>query len=207
MDGTLVDSTPVVEAGWGIWTVKHNLSLDAILAFSHGRPGVATMEHFLPGRDHEEDLNELAIYEETHVDGVTAVPGAKELLSALGDYPWAIVTSAWRTLAEARIKAAGLPMPKVLISVDDVCHGKPSPEGFLKAAEQLGIEHDQSLVFEDTRPGIEAGLSAGMQVIGLLTTVPAAELQHDILIPDFRAVTISYDDQLINISIGIQEFC
>ena len=122
-----------------------------------------------------------------------AVPGAREAVEALGDYPWAIVTSAWRTLAEARVAAAGLPLPRVIVPVDEVGNGKPDPEGFLRAAEQLGVAPQDCLVFEDTRPGIEAGLNGGMQVVGLLTTLPAPSLRHRPVIRDFRDVTILPD--------------
>src|SRR5579862_8964698 len=112
MDGTLVDSTLVVERAWGRWAKRHELPLAAVLSFSHGRPTIATMNHFLPGQDHAEELEEMARYEEKRVDGVLAVPGAIEIVRALDQHPWAIVTSAWRTLAETRVLAAGLPIPK-----------------------------------------------------------------------------------------------
>ncbi len=164
MDGTLVDSTQVVELAWGSWAVRHKIPLEDVLSFSHGRPTIATLEHFLPGRDHSEELEELSCFEETQTEGILAVPGAAELLHTLQkqNHPWAIVTSAWRKLAETRV-----------IAVDEIRNGKPDPEGFLHAAEQLGVAPEECIVFEDTRPGIDAGLSAGMQVVGLLTTYSA----------------------------------
>lgn len=190
MDGTLVDSTRVVERGWSWWAKRHGIPLKAVLSFAHGRPSIATMEHFLPGRDHTEELGEMARYEETQLEGILAVPGAIEVVGALQDHPWAIVTSAWRTLAETRVMAAGLPLPRVIVPVDEIRNGKPDPEGFLCAAERLRVPPEQCLVFEDTRPGIEAAISAGMQVVALLTTVPANELRHHPFIRDFRDVTI-----------------
>ena len=201
MDGTLVDSTAIVEAGWGMWAARHNLSLEAILSFSHGRPASATMKHFLPGGDHTRDLEERARYEETQFEGILAVPGAVKLVQSLQGHPWAIVTSAWRKLAEARVTAAGLPLPKVIVPVDEIHRGKPDPEGFLHAAKQLGVEPEQCLVFEDTRPGIEAGLTAGMKVVGLLTTLSADHLKHNLLIRDFHDVTLVSDGDFINVSI------
>src|SRR4051794_21780605 len=190
MDGTLVDSTSVVELAWGWWAKRHGIPLEAVLSFSHGRPTISTMEHFLPARDHTEELEEMARYEETQLEGILAVPGATQVVQALQNHPWAIVTSAWRMLAEARVTAAGLPLPKVIVPVDEIRNGKPDPEGFLRAAEQLRVPPEDCAVFEDTRPGIEAGLSAGMQVVGLLTTVDASQLRHSPLIRDFRDVTI-----------------
>jgi sugar-phosphatase len=96
MDGTLVDSTRVVERAWRSWATRHNIPLKDVLAFSHGRPTIATVEHFLPGRDHSEELKELAHFEETQTEGILAVPGAVEVLHFLQgqNCPWAVVTSA-----------------------------------------------------------------------------------------------------------------
>lgn len=204
MDGTLVDSTSVVELAWGQWAARHGFALRTVLAYSHGRPTIATMQHFLPAQDHTEELKQMERWEETRVEGIVAVPGAQQVVQAVQNHPWAIVTSAWRTLAEARILAAGLPLPKVLVPVDDIGKGKPDPEGFLRAAEQLGVAPEDCLVFEDTRPGIEAGRNAGMQVIGLLTTVPAEELRHRPLIRDFRDVTIQAQGECLMVEISVQ---
>ncbi|HEY1215785.1 MAG TPA: HAD-IA family hydrolase, partial [Bryobacteraceae bacterium] len=157
--------------------------------------------HFLPTRDHTEELKEMDRYEETQLQGILAVPGATKVVHALQNHPWAIVTSAWRTLAEARVLAAGLPLPKVIVPVDEISNGKPHPEGFLQAAERLSIAPEECLVFEDTRPGIEAGVNAGMQVVALLTTVPAHHLKHCPLIRDFRDVTIQSDGECIKLEL------
>jgi len=120
MDGTLVDSTGVVERAWNRWAKRHAISLEAVLSFSHGRPTIATMERFLPGRDHAQELDEMDSYEETELEGIVAVPGAMQVVGALRNHPWAIVTSARRTLAEARVTAAGLPLPKVIVPADEI---------------------------------------------------------------------------------------
>jgi len=201
MDGTLVDSTLVVERAWGWWAKRHGIPREAVLPFSHGRPTIATMEHFLPGRDHTEELDEMARYEETQLEGILAVPGAMQVVRVLQNHPWAIVTSAWRTLAAARVVAAGLPLPKVIVPVDEIRNGKPDPEGFLRAAERLAIPPEECLVFEDTRPGIQAGMNAGMQVVAILTTMAANELRHRPLIRDFRDVTIRTERDRLDVEV------
>lgn len=203
MDGTLVDSTAIVERAWGNWAAHHNLSLPDILAFSHGRPTISTLEQFRPGHDHKSDLEELARFEETETGGILAVPGAAEILHSMQkqNHPWALVTSAWRKLAETRVLAAGLPLPTVIVPIDEIQNGKPDPEGFLHAAAQLGVEPKDCVVFEDTRPGIDAGLRAGMQVIALLTTCPAEQLNHNPLIRDFRDVQIQPRGDFLNIQL------
>lgn len=115
------------------------------------------------------------------------------------NHPWAVVTSAWRKLAETRVGAAGLPLPTVMVPIDEIQNGKPDPEGFLHAAAQLGVAPEECIVFEDTRPGIEAGLSAGMQVVGLLTTCSSQQLRHRPLIGDFRDVEIQTEGDFLKI--------
>lgn len=201
MDGTLVDSTQVVEEAWRSWAARHNLPLKDVLSFSHGRPTISTLEHFLPGRDHSEELEELAIFEETQTEGILAVPGAVEIVHALQtlNHPWAVVTSAWRKLAETRVLAAGLPLPTVIVPIDEIQNGKPDPEGFLQAAAQLRVAPVDCVVFEDTRPGIDSGLRAGMQVVGLLTTYSSQQLQHRPAVRDFRDVEVRTEGALLKI--------
>jgi mannitol-1-/sugar-/sorbitol-6-phosphatase len=159
------------------------------------------MEHFLPAREHTKELEEMDRYEGTQLEGILAVPGATQVVHALQNHSWAIVTSAWRTLAEARVLAAGLPLPKVIVPIDEIRNGKPHPEGFLQAAGRLGVAPKECLVFEDTRPGIEAGVSAGMQVVALLTTAPAHHLKHRPLIRDFRDVRIQPNSECIKLEL------
>lgn len=206
MDGTLVNSTQVVERAWSSWAARHDLPLNEVLCFSHGRPTFATLEHFLPGRDHSHELKELGRFEETETEGILAVPGARDVLLALQKrkHPWAVVTSAWRRLAETRVVAAGLPLPEVIVPIDEIRKGKPDPEGFLRAAEQLGVAPEECIVFEDTRPGIEAGLRAGMQVVGLATTFSPQQLQHRPLIDDFRDVEIRTEGDILQIELRVQ---
>jgi sugar-phosphatase len=207
MDGTLVDSTQVVERIWASWATRHNIPLEEVLYYSHGRPTIATLEHFLPGRrDHSKELEELGDSEETQTEGILAIPGAAEAVHALQtqNRPWAVVTSAWRKLAETRVVGAGLPLPTVIVPIDEIRNGKPDPEGFLRAAAQLGVLPEECVVFEDTRPGIDAGLSAGMQVVGLLTTCLAEQLRHRPLIRDFRDVAIRTEGDLLRIDLRDQ---
>ena len=203
MDGTLVDSTQVVERIWASWAARHNVPLEEVLLYSHGRPTIATLEHFLPGLDHSMELEELGDLEETQTEGILAVPGAVDVVHTLQtlNSPWAVVTSAWRKLAETRVVGAGLPLPTVLVPVDEIRSGKPDPEGFLHAAAQLGVAPEECIVFEDTRPGIDAGLSAGMQVVGLLTTCLPEQLRHRPLICDFTDVAIRAEGDSLRIDL------
>lgn len=192
MDGTLVDSTAIVERAWEWWAKRHNVPLDEVLRFSHGRPTLDTMRHFQPGVDHAAELAEMTQYEETETGGIISVKGAEAAVLAASQGLWGVVTSAPRRLAEIRIALAGLPLPDVLISSDETQRGKPDPESYLKAADRLGVHPADCLVFEDTGPGVNAGLRAGMQVIALLTTVPRDQLPCERVVRDFRDVSIRW---------------
>jgi sugar-phosphatase len=170
MDGTLVDSTAVVERLWLEWAASHGVDDGAVLDVIHGRQGHESMAILLPDRDpsiNAAENAELLKLEAEQTDGVVAIPGAAELLEALGDTPHALVTSADVPLATARMGAAGFDMPIVRVTAEDVSRSKPDPEGFLRAAELLGVEPADCIVFEDSETGIAAALAAGMTVIGV----------------------------------------
>jgi sugar-phosphatase len=160
------------------------------------------MEHFLPGADVGAEAAEMERYEENQTDGILAVAGAKDAVQTARKGAWGVVTSAQRLLAERRLVTAGLPLPNVLVPVDEIARGKPDPEGYLKAAKLLQVAPDQCVVFEDTRPGIEAAESAGMRAIGLLTTFPAEALQCEWVIRDFRDIRLEHDEAGFQIHAG-----
>ncbi|WP_052869002.1 HAD-IA family hydrolase [Streptomyces niger] len=160
MDGTLVDSTALVESTWAGFCERHQLDLAEVLAFAHGRPTRETVRRFLPDPDEAAaETRRLVAHEESETTGITEVPGARALLTALPADAWAVVTSAGRRLAEVRMAAAGLPLPGILVSADDVTHGKPDPEGYLRAAAALGCSPEDAVVVEDSGAGVRAGLA------------------------------------------------
>ena len=186
MDGALVNSTRCVEALWKRWAERHGLELGPILAASHGRRTLDTMREIAPHLDAEQETRRLDAEELEVTEGIEAVPGAAALLQALPPQRWAVVTSAGRALAELRLRCAALPIPPVLISAEDVAEGKPSPAGYQRAARRLDVIPQQCLVIEDTPAGLRAGQAAGMQVLALTTTYPAARLLGAPWIADFR---------------------
>ena len=197
MDGTLVDSSTCVESTWRMWASKHGVDIDALLAISHGRQNYETIRMIAPHLENPEEIAFLVDIEENCDQGIVEVPGARVLLdsmiaaSASGSAaPWAVVTSAWRTLAVKRLQLAGLHVPDVLITSDDISHSKPHPEGYLLAAERLGVAPADCLVIEDAHAGIDAARAAGMPVIGIATTFPRAQLVCEWCIADLRDLTL-----------------
>ncbi|NIF33842.1 HAD-IA family hydrolase [Enterobacter sp. Cy-643] len=165
MDGTILTSIRVAERIWGEWAVRHGLDPATFLPTIHGVRAVETIaRQNLPGVDAEAEAQLITEAEIADVDGVEAIDGAREFLQALPPERWAIVTSAPRALALRRIQAAGLPEPKVIIAAEDVSRGKPAPDGYFLAAEKLGVNAGDCLVFEDALAGVQAGEAAGAQI-------------------------------------------
>ena len=177
MDGVLLDSTPAVARVWRWWAGLHGLAADEVVHRAHGRPSLATVRDYLPGADHLAENLEIERREIADVAGIQALPGARELLEALPLERWAIVTSCTLPLAEARFAAGGLPRPRWLVTADDVVAGKPAPDPYLRGAALLGCPPSACLVVEDVAAGVVAGKAAGARVLGLTTTVGAAELR------------------------------
>lgn len=186
MDGTLVDSDAAVERAWASWAREFGVDAGETIAGAHGGPAATTVARMRPDLDPAgvtAAANRQLQLQYTDVDDVVATPGALDLLAAL-TLPWTIVTSADVRLATARLGAAGIAVPALMVTVEDVHAGKPDPEGFLLGAHRLGVEPARCLVVEDSAPGIAAGQAAGMPVAALrslpadLPIATLADLTH-----------------------------
>lgn len=177
MDGVLIDSAPAVERVWRVWALAHGFDPARVVAQAHGRRSVETIRAVAPAMDAEKENIIVEQMEIDDKDGVTALPGAAELLGQLPEDRFAVVTSATRPLAVARLGYAGLRVPRYMITADDVVKGKPSPEPYLKGAALLGFAPSDCLVFEDTPAGIASARASAMQKVALRTTYPAHELR------------------------------
>ncbi|HKV79109.1 MAG TPA: HAD family hydrolase [Candidatus Sulfotelmatobacter sp.] len=178
LDGVLINSTPAVARVWRQWAVEHSFNPDEVVARAHGRPSLTTVREYLPHADHDMENREVERREIEDLDGIVPLSGALDLLSSLPEDQWTIVTSCTRSLAEVRIKAAGLPLPRKMITSNDIEHGKPHPEPYLKGASVLGVPAEECVVVEDVSAGVRAGKSAGARVIAFTTTVPALGLKN-----------------------------
>jgi sugar-phosphatase len=196
IDGTLIDSTATVEGSWGTWAKEYGVDYEEVLKVCHGRRTEDTVAHFVAPRQRAAaTARQLALQELADLDGVVALPGARRLLDALPPSHWAAVTSGPRSLMAARLAAARLPAPKLLIGAEDVSTGKPSPESYLKAAAALGFEARECLVVEDAPAGVGAGRAAGAQVLAVTTTHRAAELADaDVIVTNLSCVSVEVTD-------------
>ena len=195
LDGVLVDSTAVVERIWRRWAARHSLSAEPILRMAHGRRNVETLRAVAPHLPVKRELDVLGREELKDTDGLVALPGAFELLRSLSDDQWAIVTSGSRALAELRLRHVKLPLPRILIAAEDVGRGKPDRAGYIAAAKRMHTDPGACIVIEDSPPGIQAGRSAGMVVIGLCTTHgPTAVSGADYVISTLAGLTVDTHD-------------
>lgn len=166
-DGVLVDSDASVETSWTRWARTWGFDPEAVLAMVHGRRSADTVALLVDPADRARALADIDRIEVEDAAAVTALPGAASLLGSLPAGAWAVVTSGTRALATARLAAAGLPAPEVLVTADDVPLGKPDPAGYLLAATRLGVPVAGCVVLEDSPAGVAAGLAAGAAVVGV----------------------------------------
>jgi len=176
IDGTLVDSTPVVERSWRTWAREYDVDADEVMLVCHGRRSEDTIADFVAPERQTAAVARLSELESADLDGVTALPGAQQLIDALPRERWAAVTSGGRALMTARLTAARLPIPEVMICAEDVSVGKPDPEGYAKAAAALGFDPARCVVVEDAPAGIAAGRAAGAHVLAVTTTHDAHQV-------------------------------
>src|SRR6202167_1913118 len=165
LDGVLVDSTRSVERQWRAWAREQGIDGDKVMAVAHGVRTIEVIRAVAPHLDAEAEVRKLESREANDRDGVAVMPGAIDLVRAIPDGRWCVVTSGTRHLATARLQLAGIPLPKVLITADDVTHGKPHPEPYLKGAQLLGVNPTKCLVIEDAPAGIQSAQAGGMKAI------------------------------------------
>ena len=176
LDGVLVESREATERVWRDWALRKGIDEDELVSAMHGVRSVEVIRALRPELDAVAESEEVERRQAEDVRGLRAIPGAAEALGALREEAVAVVTSATRPLAEARLGAVGIEPPAVMVFAGDVERGKPDPEGYLTAARRLGVDPAEALVVEDSPPGIEAGRAAGAATVGVTSTHAAAEL-------------------------------
>jgi len=194
LDGVLVDSRAVVERVCRLWAQRHGLDPEQVLRIAHGRRSRDTVRTAAPHLDADREAAWIDAVELADVAGLSAVAGAGAFLAALPEARWAVVTSCGRPLAERRLTAVGLPIPRIVVTSEEVAQGKPAPDGYQLGARRLGQHPASCVVFEDAPAGITAARAAGARVIGLTTMLAAGDLTGaDATIPDFTAIRVRQD--------------
>jgi mannitol-1-/sugar-/sorbitol-6-phosphatase len=191
LDGVLVDSTASVARQWRLWAAENALDPDAIINIAHGRRTIEVVRMLMPQLDAEAEVKKIEKREADDIEGVSVMPGAADLVYTLPENQWGVVTSGTAYLATSRLLHAGLCIPRVLVSADDVAHGKPHPEPYLKGAQLLGAAAADCLVIEDAPAGVHSAHAAGMKAISLTSTYSAADLaEADALIQSLGQIHV-----------------
>jgi len=186
MDGTVLNSIAAAERIWTTWALRHGLDVATFLPTIHGARAIDTVNRQnLPGLDAEAEAAWVTQAEVEDVEGIVEVAGAANFLKSLPADRWAIVTSAPKALALRRMAAAGIPEPAVMVTAQDVKAGKPDPAGFRLAAQRLGFEVTECLIFEDALVGIQAAEAAGADLVIITST-------HDYPIQTSHATLADY---------------
>jgi sugar-phosphatase len=194
LDGVLVDSRSVVERVCRRWALRHHLDPQDVLRVAHGRRTRDTVKTLTPHVDVDREVEWLDRAELVDVDGLREVPGARRFLETLRSESWGVVTSCGQALARLRLTSVGLPLPKILVTSEEVERGKPAPDGYLVGARRLGYDPAACVVFEDAPPGIAAARAAGARVIALRTTHPDADFSGaDVVMEDFERAHVRRD--------------
>ena len=200
LDGTLIDSHPAIARAWTSWLTEFEVTPDGATNVN-GMTSEAIIRLVLPEHRVVEGTARMEELEVFETEGIEALPGSREALARLPADRVAVATSGTRAVATARMDAAGLTPPAVLLTADDVEHGKPAPDLFLAAARALGVDPADCLVVEDAPAGVAAARAAGARVLGVLTTTPADDLHADLVVPDLSHVAFVSDGGTVGLDL------
>lgn len=192
MDGTLIDSIAAVEAAWSTLVEEEGIGLPIGVGL-HGRTAADIVRPLVAADRFSAVIDRLEELESTVTAPVHALPGAADLLSRLPGERWSIVTSAARRVALTRLTAAGLRIPTLLVTGDDVERGKPDPEPYRAGRRYFG----HALAFEDTVAGLKSAREAGCTTVAIIGTATASELKPyaDFLIDSLASVSAESTDR------------
>jgi sugar-phosphatase len=198
LDGTIVDTEPGAQAalrqvfdGYG---VPHD---DGLLRRFVGRRGpevFAELAHLFPGQDPWQLAAEVgAHYRALDLPPAAPFPGAEQLVREIHQrgVPVGLVTSGRRVYALPRLEHLGLlELFAVIVTADDVTAGKPDPQGYLRARDELGVAAPFCVVFEDAPAGIAAAKAAGLYCVAVATTHQPSQLgSADRIVANLTEVT------------------
>jgi sugar-phosphatase len=200
-DGVLVDSHAAAKKAWDIWATEFSPGYDLDKANNAGRRAEDMVRELVVADLFTVANNRINQLEQETAHLTIPLVGAKELLTSLPKGVWTICTSANPNLGRARLEAAGLPIPKELVTGDDVKQGKPHPDPYLLGAKNLGFDPMDCVVFEDAEAGVISAIEAG---VGLVIGVGerAKKSDADIVVRDLAG--ISFDGEVLVIPENIR---
>ncbi|TIA90767.1 hypothetical protein E3P81_03620 [Wallemia ichthyophaga] len=222
MDGTLIESTPAVEATWAQFAQDYPfIDLNYVLRHSHGVRTHENMIRFCKLQNPDTIASEAKRFEETilacakrrqdqGLKGLVVLPGVNTLLEQLNanHHNWTIVTSATRVYANAALKISNIRQPETFITSENVLRGKPDPAPFLEGAKVIHQNPRDCLVLEDAPSGIQAAKAAGALVIALLTSYPIETIKNahpDFIVKDLSSVSTKWLNDHYEINVDTVE--
>ena len=192
MDGILISSVRSVERSWTKWANMRGVDPAYALGVIHGRRAIESVAMLRPDLDPVQELKLVEDIELADGQGITVLPGVKELIAAIPSNRWTVVTSATERLARLRLEASGFSLPEHMVTAETVSEGKPNPAPYLAGAALLGFAPEECVVFEDSASGVAAGCAAGCIVVGTTFSHEAEHLEcANYLVRDLAGVTAS----------------
>ena len=209
LDGVIVDNMGYHKRAWEIFIKKHNPGL-AMEDFSRhfGRTNRDLVPLVFGRTLSEEEVavygeEKEALYRRLYAEHIAPLPGLLNFLRELKEkhVRAVIATSAPKKNLDLVLDGLGIrPWFDALVDASEVEKGKPDPEIYLKAAQKVGRAPEVCIVFEDSRAGIQAGLNAGMKVVGVATTLPPEKLSGThLVISDFREISVARLERLVGV--------
>ena len=194
MDGVIIDSNPYHKEAWLQFAEKYNIELkeEEVPEKIYGKTNTTALrdvfqKDFSPEENEKLGEEKEAIYRDLHGKDLEPIAGLRKLLAMLKQHqvPMAVATNAPVSNVDFIMEKTGLrPYFSVVIDSSSVKNGKPDPEIYLKSAERLGVMPERCIVIEDSVPGAEAGIRAGMKVVAITTTHSKEELDKTDLVID-----------------------
>jgi beta-phosphoglucomutase len=179
MDGVLINSNPVHRQAWAAFNLRYGIeTTEEMHERMYGRRNDAILRDFFGENLAEDEIQSRgaakeALYREMIPlrEEEVLVPGIRRFLEEYRELPKALATNAEPENIELVLDRFALRdhFPAIVGGHQVTCP-KPHPEIYLRASDLLGVAPANCIVFEDSYSGVEAGLAAGMTVIGLRTT-------------------------------------
>ncbi len=200
LDGLLIDSEPAWDEADALFLKKHDVTgIEKLRKEVLGMGVKEGIELFkkegLKGDTEELMQERRATFLEVFLKKPRLLPGAREIIDAVkqSEFKMAIATGGHVADTVRQIlKKLDLSGFEVILSSDEVKHGKPAPDVFLEAAKRLGVTPEEAVVFEDSPNGAKAGKNAGMFVIGVnidsKLQMALDKAGADIIAPELTAV-------------------
>lgn len=194
MDGVLIDSMPYHVSAWQQIFAQHGVEIPSeVLRRSEGEKAKITIKKLARkhGIDWSDDQLDQLVEKKRRIYRQSAPRGLRPLARMVLDYcrshnlKTAIVTGSVRPNLEWTLSPEERGLFNVIISSEQYKQGKPHPEPFLKAAEELKIDPADCLVIENAPLGIQSAKAAGMKCLAIATTLPPEDLTDaDLVVPD-----------------------